>query len=131
MIHVPTSPAAHYVGDAVAWIAAALAMRWQYSRWPEQARRLSRTVEPSYFIALGLGAVAGAWLFGSANSLRAVAALPSHSIAGALAGGIIAVETWKLVHRIRFSTGGAFALRSASARQRSTRWRWRRLRSPV
>ena len=110
MIHVPTSPAAHYVGDAVAWIAAALAMRWQYSRWPEQARRLSRTVEPSYFIALGLGAVAGAWLFGSANSLRAVAALPSHSIAGALAGGIIAVETWKLVRGIRVSTGGALVL---------------------
>jgi phosphatidylglycerol:prolipoprotein diacylglycerol transferase len=110
MIHVPTSPAAHYVGDAVAWIAAALAMRWQYSRWPEQARRLSRTVEPGYFIALGLGAVAGAWLFGSANSLRAVASLPSHSIAGALAGGIVAVETWKLLHGVRVSTGGALVL---------------------
>jgi hypothetical protein len=110
MIHVPTSPVAHYVGDAVAWIAAALAMRWQYLKWPEQARQLSRTVAPSYFVAVGLGAVAGAWLFGSANSLRSLVALPSHSIAGALAGGIIAVEAWKLAHGVRVSTGSALVL---------------------
>ncbi|HUP67336.1 MAG TPA: prolipoprotein diacylglyceryl transferase family protein [Sphingomicrobium sp.] len=110
MIHVPTSPAAHYVGDAVAWIAAALAMRWQYRKWPDQARELSRIVDPSYFVALALGAVAGAWLFGSANSLRALIALPSHSIAGALAGGIIAVEIWKLAHGVRVSTGLALVL---------------------
>ena len=72
MIHVPTNPAAHYAGDLVAWVAAALAARWQHQRWPEQARRLSRTVEPSYFIALGLGRGCGRWLFGSANSLRAL-----------------------------------------------------------
>jgi hypothetical protein len=67
MIDIPTSPAAHYVGDVAAWIGAALAVRWQYRRWPEQARLLSRTVTPGYFVALALGAVAGAWLFGSMN----------------------------------------------------------------
>jgi len=29
MIPVPTAPWAHYIGDAAAWIGAALATRWQ------------------------------------------------------------------------------------------------------
>jgi hypothetical protein len=110
MIHVSTNPAAHYAGDLAAWIAAALAARWQHKRWPEQAAALSKVVGPSYFIALALGALAGAWLMGSANSLRSLVAAPSHSIAGALAGGIVAVELWKRVHGVRGSTGGALVL---------------------
>jgi hypothetical protein len=110
MIVVPTSPVAHYAFDALAWIAAALAARWQYKRWPEQAAWLSRVTTPGYFIALGLGAVAGAWLLGSANSLRGPIFAPSHSIGGALAGGIVAVELWKLAHGVRGSTGGALVL---------------------
>ena len=109
MIHVPTALWAHYVGDVVAWSGAALAGRWQYRRWPEQARALSRTTEPSYFIMLGLGALIGAWLLGSANTMR-VSEIPSHSIAGALAGGIVAVELWKWRRGVRGSTGGAFVL---------------------
>ena len=110
MIPVPTHPAAHYVGDALAWVAAALAARWQYKRWPEEARALSKLVNPGYFLALGIGALIGAWVFGSANSLRALISAPSHSIAGALAGGIVAVELWKGVHKMRVSTGGALVL---------------------
>jgi len=110
VISVPTNPAAHYAGDLAAWIAAALAARWQHKRWPEQASALSRVVSPSYFIALALGALAGAWLLGSANSLRSLVAAPSHSIAGALAGGIVAVELWKYLHGVRGSTGGALVL---------------------
>jgi hypothetical protein len=110
MIHVPTNPLAHYAFDLAAWIAAAFAARWQHRRWPDQALALSRVTRPSYFIALGLGAVAGAWLFGSANSLRGPIIAPSHSIAGALAGGIVAVELWKRAHRVRVSTGGALVL---------------------
>ena len=105
MIHVPTNPLAHYAFDLAAWIAAALAARWQHRRWPDQALALSRVTRPSYFIALGLGAVAGAWLFGSANSLRGPIIAPSHSIAGALAGGIVAVEIYKLTRGISGSTG--------------------------
>src|SRR4051812_9174750 len=67
MIPVPTNPPAHYAGDLAAWVAAALAARWQYRRWPEQARNLSRITRPSYFIALAIGALVGAWLLGSAN----------------------------------------------------------------
>jgi len=110
MIPVPTNPAAHYAGDLLAWVAAALAARWQHQRWPEQAAALSKVVSPSYFIALALGALAGAWLVGSANSLRSLVAAPSHSIAGALAGGIVAVELWKHLHGVRGSTGGALVL---------------------
>ncbi len=110
MIHVPTNPAAHYAGDLAAWAAAALAARWQHNKWPEQALRFSRITRPSYFVALGVGALLGAWLFGSANSLRAPIIAPSHSIAGALAGGIVAVELWKALHGVRASTGGALVL---------------------
>ncbi len=110
MIHIPTAPWAHYIGDLAAWSSAALAARWQYRRWPEEAQRLARLTEPSYFVALAMGALVGAWLFGSVNSLRSLAAAPSHSIAGALAGAIGAVEIWKWRHGIASSTGGAFVL---------------------
>jgi len=110
VISVPTNPYAHYIGDVAAWIAAALAARWQYKRWPGEAVGLAMVTAPSYFVALGLGALAGAWLFGSANSLRGPVFAPSHSIAGALAGGIVAVELWKLAHGVRQSTGGVLVL---------------------
>lgn len=110
MIVVPTAPWAHHIGDAAAWIGAATAARWQYKRWPQEAKSLARTTRPGYFLALALGALVGAWLFGSTNSLRSALVTPSHSIAGALAGGIIAVELWKWRNGIRHSTGGAFVL---------------------
>ena len=110
MIVVPTAPWAHYVGDAAAWIGAALATRWQHGRWPADAERLSRTTTPRYFLALGVGALVGAWLLGSGNTLRSAVAAPSHSIAGALAGGIVGVELWKWRHGVRRSTGGGFVL---------------------
>lgn len=110
MISVPTSIAAHYAFDLLAWVSGALAARWQYRHWPEAMRHLSRITSPSYFVALGLGGVAGAWLIGSANSLRGTIIAPSHSIAGALAGGILAVEAWKWAKGIRESTGGALVL---------------------
>lgn len=110
MIHLPTAHWAHYAGDAAAWIGAALAARWQLARWPEQAHRLAAQTRPGYFLSLALGAVIGAWAIGSANTLRSAVAAPSHSIAGALAGAIVAVELWKWRNNVRGSTGGAFVL---------------------
>jgi phosphatidylglycerol---prolipoprotein diacylglyceryl transferase len=110
MIHVPTNPIAHYGFDALAWISAAVAARWQYRKWPNDAHMLARITAPSYFVALAAGAFAGAWLFGSANSLRGPIFAPSHSIGGAFAGGIVAVELWKRVHGIRVSTGRPLVL---------------------
>lgn len=101
---------AHYAFDVLAWLGATAVSLWQYRKWPREARRLSSLTTPGYFASLGLGALAGAWLFGSGNSLRGPIVAPSHSIAGALAGGIMAVETWKRVYGIRASTGGAFVL---------------------
>lgn len=110
MIHIATHPAAHYAFDALAWVSAALAARWQASRWPDETLRLSRITDPSYFVSLALGALAGAWLFGSLNTMQGALFAPSHSVAGALAGGIIAVELWKWSHGVRTSTGGALVL---------------------
>jgi len=110
VIHIPTNPAAHYAFDALAWIGAALAARLQARRWPDETLRLSGLVEPSYFVTLAVGAVIGAWLIGSMNTMRGGMFAPSHSIAGALAGGIVAVELWKRAHGVRASTGGAFVL---------------------
>lgn len=109
-LHPPTAWWAHTLFDLAAWASAVLAARWQHRRWPSDANALARITEPSYFIALALGALAGAWLLGSANSLRSLLATPSHSVAGALAGGILGVELWKWRRGIRRSTGGAFVL---------------------
>jgi len=110
MIHIETAWWAHYVGDLCAWAAAAMAARCQFSRWPEETRALAGITTPSYYVSLAFGALAGAWIFGSANSLRAFVVAPSHSIAGATAGAIAAVELWKWRHRVTRSTGGAFVL---------------------
>jgi len=110
MIQVPTAPWAHYLGDGAAWAGAALAARWQHRRWPDEARLLARDAQPGYFLALGIGALAGAWLFGSLNTLRGPIVTLSHSVAGALAGGIAGVELWKARRGVRRSTGGAFVL---------------------
>jgi phosphatidylglycerol---prolipoprotein diacylglyceryl transferase len=110
MIYLQTAWWAHYAGDLAAWSGAAMAARWHYRRWPNAAENLARVTTPSYHVTLALGALAGAWLLGSANSLRSIAAAPSHSIAGALAGGIVAVELWKWRMGVRQSTGAAFVL---------------------
>jgi prolipoprotein diacylglyceryltransferase len=59
---------------------------------------------------LAVGGVLGAWLFGSLNSLRSEIPTLSHSIAGALVGGIVAVEWWKWRRGIRGSTGTPFVI---------------------
>lgn len=109
MINIPTAPFDHYVGDGAAWLGAALCSQWQHRRWPDQARLLSRLTTPGFFLSLGICALIGAWLCGSANTMQ-ISLVPSHSIAGALAGGIVGVEIWKWKHDIRGSTGGAFVL---------------------
>lgn len=100
----------HTLFDLLAWITAFLVGRWVAGRgWlaPSQQRRTPFT-EPFYFIALGFGAMAGAIVFGSTN-LRLAGLLPlGHSIAGALLGGIIAVEIYKWCFGMRGSTGLGF-----------------------
>ncbi|MBB5716538.1 prolipoprotein diacylglyceryl transferase family protein [Sphingomonas aerophila] len=109
MLAIPTAPWAHGLFDILAWAASALTgtvlHRW---RLREAAERLSRVTGPGYFAALAAGALAGAWAMGSINSLRMTTPMVSHSIAGALAGAIVAVEGYKWAAGIKGSTGTAF-----------------------
>lgn len=98
----------HTAFDILAWISAAL-MGWFVSRagWLGMRARTPLR-DPGYFIALGLGAIGGALLFGSLNMGLAGRWVLGHSIAGAIAGGVIAVEAFKLAFGIRGSTGAQF-----------------------
>lgn len=109
-IAIPTAAYAHVLGDLTAWAVAFLAARSAWHQRLSRVERLAATTTPSYFITLALGAAAGAWGFGSLNSLAGPVPTLSHSIAGALAGGIIAVELWKWRHGVSHSTGGPFVL---------------------
>jgi len=97
----------HAACDAAAWIAAFAMARFVMRRgWLGPPRTPFR--DPAYFIMLGLGAIVGALLFGSANVMTAGIWRIGHSIAGAVAGGIVAVEIYKWRAGIRGSTGGQF-----------------------
>jgi prolipoprotein diacylglyceryltransferase len=97
----------HLLFDMAAWISA-----WAIGR--AVSRRFFATGtrtplrDPGYFIALGIGAIAGALLFGSLNMNLAGFWQLGHSIAGAVAGGIVGVEIYKPIAGIRGSTGGQF-----------------------
>jgi hypothetical protein len=110
LIPIPTNPHLHIVFDLLAWASAAGAGWWVKRRDPEGVARLERVTQPSYFIALAIGALIGAWFLGSLNSLRWSNPTLSHSVGGALAGGIVAVELWKWRAGVSGSTGANFVL---------------------
>lgn len=103
---VPTDPRLHLLFDLLAWAAAALLAALLY-RWrlKEASAQVVARTGRLYVAALAIGAIGGAWAFGSWNTALAAVPHPSHSIAGALAGGIVAVELYKLARGIRGSTG--------------------------
>jgi len=109
MIHLPTSAAVHPLFDLAAWACGA-ATGWALYRWrlKAAAQALALRTGPGYFLVLALGAVVGAWLAGSLNTLQGPAPTLSHSIAGALGGAIVAVEIYKAARGVRASTGGVF-----------------------
>jgi phosphatidylglycerol---prolipoprotein diacylglyceryl transferase len=99
----------HTIFDLLAWCAAALLGREIRRRhWLPADRDLTLSRHPGYFIALSLGALAGAVALGSANLALAGRAPLGHSIAGAILGGIVAVESYKLATGRRGSTGLRF-----------------------
>jgi len=99
----------HTMFDLLAWISAALFGPWVARHTLAGAiTRRTPLSDPHYFIALALGALMGAILFGTLNLNLAGRLTPGHSIAGAIMGGIIAVEIFKWRSGIRGSTGLAF-----------------------
>jgi phosphatidylglycerol:prolipoprotein diacylglycerol transferase len=74
-------------------------------RLREQAALTAARIGPFYVVALAIGVVAGAWGFGSWNTALEAVPHPSHSVAGALAGGIVGVELYKAARGIGVSTG--------------------------
>lgn len=109
MVHVPTASAAHIPFDLAAWSAGA-ALSFALYRWRLKviAERLATQVDAGYFAVLVLGALCGGWVTGSLNSLRGSAPALSHSVVGALAGAIVAVEIYKRLRGMKGSTGGVF-----------------------
>jgi phosphatidylglycerol:prolipoprotein diacylglycerol transferase len=105
MIHIPTNPNFHILFDLLAWGSGAALAAFLY-RWRlrEAAGIVTRT-GPLYAFVLAIGAIGGAWAFGSWNTGLSAVPHPSHSIAGALAGAIVAVELYKLARGIKGSTG--------------------------
>jgi len=110
VITIPTAPWLHYLGDVAAWVAALLGGRWVYRYRANSVDQFAKQTAPSYFVCLAAGAAVGAWVLGSLNTLRDHHPALSHSIAGALAGAILAVEIWKVAKGIRTSTGGVFVI---------------------
>ena len=109
MIHVPTAPWTHTAFDLAAWGCglgfSALLYRW---RMRELTAEVAGKVGGGYFAALALGAIPGAWLAGSMNTLRDTHPAFSHSVVGALVGAIVGVEIYKRLRGITGSTGGVF-----------------------
>jgi hypothetical protein len=109
MIHVPTALWAHTVFDLTAWggglVFSVVLYRWRLKALAED---VARKVDGGYFAALAVGAIPGAWLLGSLNSLRGASPALSHSVAGALVGAIVSVEVYKRLRGVIGSTGGVF-----------------------
>jgi len=98
----------HTVFDILAWTCGGLMALWISRRGYLSGSQRTPFRDPGYFIALGLGAVAGALAFGSLNIGLAGRWELGHSIAGAIAGGIVAVEIFKLAAHVHGSTGAQF-----------------------
>lgn len=98
----------HSIFDIAAWLSAWLIGRAVSRRFFPESMARSLFADPGYTIALALGAVAGALAFGSLNMTLAGIWQLGHSIAGAVAGGIVTVEIYKHARDIRGSTGGPF-----------------------
>ncbi|RAK63661.1 prolipoprotein diacylglyceryl transferase family protein [Phenylobacterium kunshanense] len=109
MIAVPTATWAHTLFDLAAW-GAGLSLSALLYRWRLKALTadVAGKVGGGYFGALVAGAIPGAWMAGSLNSLQDATPALSHSVVGALVGAIVGVEIYKALRGVHGSTGGVF-----------------------
>lgn len=94
---------------ATSFLAMTLVWRWRLSDRP------AALTSPGYPVALVIGAVIGAYAFGTANLWLMGAPAIGRSILGALAGAILAIELYKARRGIRGSTGLMFVPGFAAA----------------
>lgn len=97
----------HTLFDLLAW-ASAGALGWliAWRGWLAGfSTRPQFKADPFYFIALAVGALGGAVAFGSINMALGRFWTLGHSILGAIAGGVAAVEIYKWARGMRGSTG--------------------------
>lgn len=99
----------HLIFDLTA-SAAALAVTLAVYVWRlrEMTNDLADRLPGSYFAALILGAVLGAYGLGTANLLFSGEAIVARSILGGLAGATLAIEVWKTRAGVTGSTGLVF-----------------------
>jgi phosphatidylglycerol:prolipoprotein diacylglycerol transferase len=95
--------------DVLAWLAAGAAGLW-LMRSGRVAFPVPPPLRPSYLAALIFGAGIGAVAFGSANLWLSGQPGFARSIEGAVAGAVLAIETYKRVAGITMRTGARFAL---------------------
>jgi len=100
----------HTIFDIIAWVSATLFARWiAYAHLlDEYITKRALKDDPGYYFCLALGALGGAFVSGTLNLSFARIWTPGHSIAGAIAGGVVAVELYKHARGIRGSTGLQF-----------------------
>jgi len=112
----------HTLFDALALLAALAMFRWlpipalpASPQAPAQLPPLPWRVHPLYIASASLGATLGAYLIGSANLWLTGIPGVARSIAGSLAGAIVAIEILKAVTGIRGATGLRFVAPLAAA----------------
>src|SRR5262249_9047194 len=95
--------------DGLAW-ASGLSVGVGLYRWrlKEVTAQVARVADAGYFASLVAGAVIGAYLSGSFTFWGQGVFALAHSVAGALAGAIVAGELCKLARGIKQSTGIVF-----------------------
>lgn len=99
----------HTLFDLLAALVAVALIVGLEKTWLKDQPRSPFRLGDGYFPALGLGAVLGSYLLGSANLWLSGQWIIGRSVLGALVGGTLAVEIYKRRKGIRGSTGLAFA----------------------
>lgn len=96
-----------FLAVALAVLSGLLVCRWRLSK---NLEKTAASIGPAYFIALSLGSVTGAYLFGTVNLYLSGIHEVGRSILGALAGAICTVEIYKLIQGTKSSTGYIYAI---------------------
>lgn len=101
----------HTALDLLAWLTAlavgVLAYRWRLSGVLES---VAARVSGGYFAALAVGAIGGAYLFGTLNLMLSEIPGVGRSILGGICGAVAGVEFYKWLRGVTGSTGTIFVL---------------------